>query len=320
VTEERRGLFLGAAAFGLWGLFPLYWPLLEPTEAGEILAQRIVWSLVLTGVLLAATRRTAALRAMWATPRVRYPMIAAGVVICLNWGTYIWGVNHGHVVETSLGYYINPLVTVLLGVVVLKERLRRAQWLALAVAGVAVVVLSVQVGHPPWISLILAFSFGTYGLVKKQVSVGPVEGLTYEGLVLAPVALGYIAWLTVTGQSTAWGQGPVHILLLAGTGVITAAPLLCFAGSANRVSLTTLGMLQYIAPTIQLFLGVVVFSEPMGALRWVGFSLVWVALAIFTADSVAAYRRRPPTDRPSPEESPASRRGVTSLPPEEAAA
>jgi chloramphenicol-sensitive protein RarD len=280
VTEERRGLFLGAAAFGLWGLFPLYWPLLEPTEAGEILAQRIVWSLVLTGVLLAATRRAAALRAMWATPRVRYPMIAAGVVICMNWGTYIWGVNHGHVVETSLGYYINPLVTVLLGVVVLKERLRRAQWLALAVAGVAVVVLSVQVGHPPWISLILAFSFGTYGL----------------------------------------GHGPVHILLLAGTGVVTAAPLLCFAGSANRVSLTTLGMLQYIAPTIQLFLGVVVFSEPMGALRWIGFSLVWVALAIFTADSVAAYRRRPPTDRPSPEESHASRRGVTSLPPEEAAA
>jgi chloramphenicol-sensitive protein RarD len=320
VTEERRGLFLGATAFGLWGLFPLYWPLLEPTEAGEILAQRIIWSLVLTGVLLAGTRRTAALRAMWATPGVRYPMIAAGVVICLNWGTYIWGVNHGHVVETSLGYYINPLVTVLLGVVVLKERLRRAQWLALAVAGAAVVVLSAQVGHPPWISLILAFSFGTYGLVKKQVSVGPVEGLTYEGLVLAPVALGYVAWLSFTGQSTAWGDGPVHILLLVGTGVVTAAPLLCFAGSANRVSLTTLGMLQYIAPTIQLFLGVMVFSEPMGAVRWVGFSLVWVALAIFTADSVAAYRRRPPVDDPSPEESLRSRRRPTSFPPEEAAA
>jgi chloramphenicol-sensitive protein RarD len=272
---------------------------------------------VLTGVLLAATRRTAALRAMWATPRVRYPMIAAGVVICLNWGTYIWGVNHGHVVETSLGYYINPLVTVLLGVVVLKERLRRAQWVALAVAGAAVVVLSAQVGHPPWISLILAFSFGTYGLVKKQVSAGPVEGLTYEGLVLAPVALGYVGWLTFTGHSTAWGHGPVHVLLLAGTGVVTAAPLLCFAGSANRVSLTTLGMLQYIAPTIQLFLGVVVFGEPMGVLRWVGFSLVWVALAIFTADSVAAYRRRPSV---SPEEPRSSRRGVTSFPPEEATA
>jgi chloramphenicol-sensitive protein RarD len=314
VTDERRGILLGAGAFGLWGLFPLYWPLLEPTEAGEILAQRIVWSLVLTGALLVATRRTSALRAMWSTPRVRYPMIVAGVVICFNWGTYIWGVNNGHVVETSLGYYINPLVTVLLGVVVLKERLRRLQWAALAVAGAAVMVLSVQVGHPPWISLILALSFGTYGLVKKQVSVGPVEGLTYEGLVLAPVALGYVAWLTVTGRSTAWGYGPGHVALLVGTGVVTAAPLLCFAGSANRVSLTTLGMLQYIAPTLQLFLGVAVFHEPMGAVRWIGFSLVWVALTMFTVDSVAGYRRRPggrasarhPESVPSAEESVAS--------------
>jgi chloramphenicol-sensitive protein RarD len=299
VTEERRGLLLGAAAFGLWGLFPLYWPLLEPTSAGEILAQRIIWSLVVTGVLLLATRRTAALRAIWADPRVRYPMIVAGIVICFNWGTYIWGVNNGHVVETSLGYYINPLVTVLLGVVVLKEKLRPWQWFALGVASAAVVVLSIQVGHPPWIALILAFSFGTYGLVKKQVAVGPIEGLAYEGLVSAPVAVGYIAWLTFTGQDTAWSHGSVHILLLAGTGVVTAAPLLCFAGSANRIPLTTLGMLQYIAPTIQLFLGVFVFHEPMGAVRWIGFSLVWVALTIFTVDSTLAHRR---THRLSPAE------------------
>jgi chloramphenicol-sensitive protein RarD len=292
MTEERRGLLLGTAAFSMWGLFPLYWPLLEPTDAGEILAQRIVWSLVLTGVLLLVTRRTAALRTMWATPRIRYPMIVAGIVICFNWGTYIWGVNNGHVVETSLGYYINPLVTVLLGVVVLGERLRPWQWFALGLAIAAVLVLSVQVGHPPWISLILAFSFGTYGLVKKQVSAGPIEGLTYEGLVLMPVALGYIVWLSFTGHATAWDHGVVHVLLLASTGVITAAPLLCFAGSANRISLTNLGMLQYLAPTLQLFLGVFVFGEPMGALRWVGFSMVWVALLIFTVDSIAAHSRR----------------------------
>jgi chloramphenicol-sensitive protein RarD len=181
----------------------------------------------------------------------------------------------------------------LLGVVVLEERLSRWQWSALGIAGAAVVVLSAQVGHPPWIALILAFSFGTYGLVKKQVSVGPIEGLTYEGLVLAPVALGYVAWLAITGHSTGWSHGAVHIVLLVGTGAITAAPLLCFAGAANRISLTTLGMLQYIAPTIQLFVGVFVFSEPMGAVRWIGFSLVWVALAIFTVDSVVAHRRRP---------------------------
>jgi chloramphenicol-sensitive protein RarD len=292
MTEERRGLLLGTAAFSLWGLFPLYWPLLEPTKAGEILAQRIVWSLLLTGALLIAARRTKALRAMWATPRVRYLMVVAGVVICFNWGTYIWGVNNGHVIETSLGYYINPLVTVLLGVVVLKEQLRRWQWFALALAVLAVLVLSLQVGHPPWISLILAFSFGTYGLVKKQVSAGPIEGLTFEGLVLAPVAVGYLAWLTYTGHATAWSHGVGHVALLAGTGVITAAPLLCFAGAANRVSLTSLGLLQYIAPTIQLILGVVVFGEPMGPLRWIGFSLVWVALSIFTVDSLVSHRRR----------------------------
>ncbi len=291
MTEERRGLWLGTAAFGMWGLFPLYWPLLKPTSATEILAQRIVWSLLLTAGLLVTTRRTGALRAMWSNPRVRYPMMVAGVVICFNWGTYIWGVNHGHVVDTSLGYYINPLVTVLLGVVVLKERLRRWQWFALGLALVAVLVLSAQVGHPPWISLVLAFSFGTYGLVKKQVAVGPIEGLTFEGLVLAPVAVGYLVWLSVVGQATAWSHGVDHVALLSLTGVVTAAPLLCFAGAANRMSLTTLGLLQYIAPTIQLALGVALFDEPMGPVRWVGFSLVWVALTIFTVDSVAARRR-----------------------------
>jgi chloramphenicol-sensitive protein RarD len=311
VTEDRRGLLLGSTAFSLWGLFPLYWPLLEPTGAAEILAHRIVWSLLLTGALLLATRRTEALRRMWATPRVRYRMIAAGVVICFNWGTYIWGVNNGHVVDTSLGYYINPLVTVLLGVVVLGERLRRVQWFALAVALVAVLVLSIQVGHPPWISLVLAFSFGGYGLLKKQVAVGPIEGLAFEGLVAAPVALGYIIWLSYAGRATAWSDGIGHVGLLALTGVVTAVPLLCFAGAANRISLTTLGLLQYIAPTIQLALGLTFFGEPMGALRWIGFSLVWVALIIFTADSVAAMRRRaaaasiaadttPAPDRPLP--------------------
>ncbi len=304
MTEDRRGLLFGTVAFGLWGLFPLYWPLLEPTRATEILAHRIVWSLVLTGFLLFVRRRTDALRTMWATPPVRYRMIAAGVVICFNWGTYIWGVNNGHVVDTSLGYYINPLVTVLLGVAILRERLRRVQWFALGIALAAVLVLSVQVGHPPWISLILAFSFGTYGLLKKQVAVGPIEGLAFEGLVALPVALGYIVWLTLAGQATAWSDGVGHVGLLVLTGVVTAAPLLCFAGAANRISLTTLGLLQYIAPTLQLALGVTLFGEPMGALRWVGFSLVWVALIIFTVDSLVAMRRRNaqammrPNDRP----------------------
>jgi chloramphenicol-sensitive protein RarD len=276
----------------MWGLFPLFWPLLEPAGATEILAHRVFWSVVVTGGLLIIARRSRTLGAIWRRPRVRIAMTIAGVVICFNWGTYIWGVNNGHVVDTSLGYYINPLVTVLMGVFFLRERLRRVQWGALALAGAAVVVLSLHVGHPPWISLILAFSFGTYGLVKKQAGVGPIEGLTWEGLVLVPFALAYMLWLSSADRATAWNSGPGHLALLALTGVITAAPLLCFAGAANRISLTTLGLLQYLAPTIQLALGVMLFNEPMGPQRWIGFSMVWVALAIFTFESIA-HRRTP---------------------------
>ncbi len=290
--ENRRGLLMGTAAFGLWGLFPLYWPLLEPTAASEILAHRVVWSLVVSAVLLGLSGRMGALGTMWADRRVRWMLTGAGAVIAVNWFTYIWGVNNGHVVETSLGYYINPLVTVLLGVVVLGEHLRRWQWAALTLAVVAVLVLSAGLGRPPWISLVLAFSFGTYGLLKKQAAVGPVEGLTYEGLVLAPVAIGYLVWLSVVGQASAWSLGIDHVGLLMTTGLVTALPLLCFASAANRISLTSLGMLQYIAPTLQFLLGVVVFGEPMTVTRWVGFSLVWLALLIFTVESVISSSRR----------------------------
>jgi chloramphenicol-sensitive protein RarD len=213
-------------------------------------------------------------------------MTIAGIVICFNWGTYIWGVNNGHVVETSLGYYINPLVTVLMGVVFLKERLRPLQWTALGIACIAVLVLTVPVGRPPWIALILAFSFGTYGLVKKKAAVGPVEGLTWEGMVSAPFALVFIAWVTISGDSTAWSHGQAHSALVVLAGLVTAVPLLCFAGAANRISLTSLGLLQYLAPTIQLAIGVFWFDEPMGTVRWIGFSIVWLALAIFTVDSM----------------------------------
>lgn len=292
MTEDRRGFLLGVAAFGMWGIFPLYWPLLEPIGAAEILAHRIIWSLVLTGAMVVITRRARTLAAIWREPRRRYAMTAAGIFICFNWGTYIWGVNNGHVVDTSLGYYINPLVTVLMGVVFLKETLRRAQWAALAIAFLGVLVLSAQVGHPPWISLILAFSFGVYGLVKKQAGVGPIEGLTWESLVLVPFALGYLVVLSAQGQADAWSAGPGHLVLLVVTGVITAAPLLCFAGAANRISLTTLGLLQYLAPTIQLVLGLTFFDEVMTTTRWIGFSLVWVALVVFTVESLALARRR----------------------------
>jgi chloramphenicol-sensitive protein RarD len=283
---------LGAAAYTMWGLFPLYWPLLEPAGAVEILAHRVAWSMLTMVVLVVAVRRGSQMRALLADPRTRGILALAAVVIAVNWGAYIWGVNNGHVVETSLGYFINPLVTVLMGVLVLQERLRPLQWAALGLAAPAVVGLTLEYGRPPWVALVLAFSFGSYGLAKKKANAGAVESLTFETMVLAPVAVAYIVYLVATGSSHFGGYGAGHVALLVGTGIITAIPLICFGAAATRVSMTTLGLLQYLAPTIQFALGVVVFGEPMPALRWVGFALVWLALAIFTVESVNHRRRQ----------------------------
>jgi chloramphenicol-sensitive protein RarD len=292
MPESSRGFVLGAAAYTMWGLFPLYWPLLEPAGAVEILAHRVAWSMVTMVALVLLVRRGPQLRALLANPRTRGILTLAAVVIAVNWGTYIWGVNNGHVVETSLGYFINPLVTVLMGVVILDERLRRLQWAALGIAALAVVGLTLEYGRPPWVALVLAFSFGSYGLAKKKANAGAVESLTFETMVLAPVAVGYIAFLVATGASEFGPNGPGHVALLVGTGVITAIPLICFGAAATRVSMTTLGLLQYLAPTIQFALGVLVYDEPMPALRWVGFGLVWLALVIFTVESVNHRRRQ----------------------------
>jgi chloramphenicol-sensitive protein RarD len=270
----------------MWGLFPLYWPLLEPAGAIEILAHRICWSLLVMLVLVLAVRRTSQVRAVLRDPRTRTILAFAAVVITINWGTYIWGVNHKHVVETSLGYFINPLVTVLMGVFILGETLRRLQWVALGLATLAVIGLTVEYGRPPWVALVLAFSFGSYGLAKKKANTGAVESLTVETMVLSPVALGYIVWLSVTGSSNFANHGGGHALLLAGTGVVTAIPLICFGASATRVTMTTLGMLQYLAPTLQFALGVFLFGEPMPPLRLAGFGVVWLSLAIFTLEAV----------------------------------
>ena len=286
MSEQRRGFLLGVAAYLLWGLFPLYWPLLEPAAPLEILAHRIAWTLVVVVALLAVRHRFGRLRLVLDDPRKRFALLAASVLIAINWFTYIWGVNNGYVVETSLGYFINPLVTVLLGVVVLHERLRRLQWAALGIAFVAVGWLAVAYGRPPWIALVLAGSFGTYGLAKKQAGVGAVEGLTVETIVLVPLALVYLGRLHVGGDA-AFGQvGLGHALLLAGTGVVTAIPLLCFGAAATRIPLTTIGLLQYIAPVAQFALGVLLFREEMTTARWGGFMLVWIALVVFTAESL----------------------------------
>jgi chloramphenicol-sensitive protein RarD len=292
VSRSRQGFLFGIAAYLLWGGFPLYWPLLEPAGSVELLAHRIVWSVVTLGVLVLVLRRSRQFRALVGDRRVFLLLALAAAVITVNWGTYIYGVTNDRVVETSLGYFINPLVTVLMGVVLLGERLSRPQWLAIGVGGLACVVLTVDYGHPPWIALVLAFSFGTYGLAKKQAGAEAVESLTLETLLVAPLALCYLAWLVSHDRSTFGTEGTGHALLLMSAGLVTAVPLLCFGAAAIRVPMVTLGLLQYLAPILQFLLGVLWFHEDMSTGRWIGFALVWVALAIFTFESIRHRRRQ----------------------------
>lgn len=292
MTAVRRGTAYGAAAYLLWGLFPLYWPLLRPSTALEVLAHRILWSLAVVVVLLAVLRRLPAVVTVLRDRGRAWRLSLAAVVIAVNWTTYIYGVSSGQVVETSLGYFVNPIVTVLMGVLVLRETLRPGQWAALGLAAVAVVVLTVENGSPPWIALVLAFSFGTYGLLKKTARVGAVEGLGVETFVLLVPAAAYVAWLGATGASTFGTEGAGHAALLAASGVITAIPLLLFGAAASRVPLTTLGILQYLAPTLQFLIGVLLYDEPMPTVKLVGFVLVWIALALFTSEAYRHSRRQ----------------------------
>ena len=290
-NRGRDGFVLGFLAYAMWGIFPLYWPLLEPAGAIELLAHRVAWSALIMIVLAVALRRRQALLRILRTPRVLVLLLCASAVISVNWGVYIWSVTHEHVVESSLGYFINPLVTVLMGVMILGERLRPLQWTALGIAAAAVVGLTIAEGRAPYIALVLAFSFGTYGLLRKKADVGAVEGLTVETALLAPLATGYLVWLQASGDGQAFSEGPGHFALLVSAGLITAVPLLCFGGAATRVPLTTLGLLQYVAPTIQFLLGITVGGEPMSVSRWVGFAFIWAALVLFSVDTVRSRRQ-----------------------------
>ncbi|MFF4100961.1 EamA family transporter RarD [Streptomyces sp. NPDC001903] len=289
-NEQRTGLLYGFGAYGMWGLVPLFWPLLKPSGAIEILAHRMVWSLGVVGILLLAMRRWAWIRELLRRPRKLALTALAASVISVNWGLYIWAVNNGAVVEASLGYFINPLVTIAIGVLVLGERLRRAQWAAVGIGVAAVLVLAVGYGRPPWISLVLAFSFAAYGLIKKKLNMGGVESLAAETALLFLPALGYLLWLGAQGRSSFAAEGLGHASLLAATGLVTAIPLVCFGAAAIRVPLSTLGLLQYLAPVFQFGLGVVYFHEAMPPERWAGFSLVWAALALLTWDALRTAR------------------------------
>jgi chloramphenicol-sensitive protein RarD len=291
VNPSRRGLLFGLLAYVIWGFFPLYWKLLEPASPVEILAHRIVWSAVFVTLVLLAVRDWKFLPDLMRRPRTLAGIALAAVVISVNWGLYIYGVNSDHVVETSLGYFINPLVTVLLGVLVLRERLRIAQWVALGIGAAAVAVLTVDYGRLPWIALSLALSFGTYGLIKKRLGMPAAGGLFVESSILALPALGYLGWLA-SRHDLAFGQvSAAHTALLVLAGPVTAVPLLLFAGAANRIPLSTLGLLQYLTPVLQLGCGVLVYHEPMPPGRLAGFALVWAALVIFTWDGLRAARK-----------------------------
>ena len=279
--RQRRGIGYGLGAYGLWGAVPLFWPLVARAGSLELLAHRVVWSLVISA-LLAVVLLPRGWFGRLATARTLLMLGLAAAVVSVNWGVYIWAVNHGHVVETSLGYYINPILSILVGVLLLGERLATIQWVSVGLAALAVVVLTVEHGRLPWISLVLATSFATYGLLKKQINGGAVETLTVESALLTPVALGFLVYLQVQGASTFGTLGWAHSLLLAATGVVTAVPLLFFAAASTRLPLSTLGLLQYLAPTLQFALGVLYFGEQMSTWRWVGFGLVWLALMLMS--------------------------------------
>ncbi|WMD03510.1 MULTISPECIES: EamA family transporter RarD [unclassified Streptomyces] len=289
--ERHIGLLNGFAAYGMWGLVPLFWPLLKPAGAVEILAHRMVWSLVFVGAALLVLRRWAWAGELLRQPRKLALITVAAAVITVNWGLYIWAVNSGHVVEASLGYFINPLVTIAMGVLLLKERLRPVQWAAVGTGVVAVVVLTIGYGRPPWISLCLAFSFATYGLVKKKVGLGGIESLAAETAIQFLPALAFLVWLSARGGSTFTGEGAGHAALLASAGIVTALPLVCFGAAAIRVPLSTIGLLQYSTPVLQFLLGIFYFHEEMPPERWAGFALVWLALTLLTWDALRAARR-----------------------------
>jgi chloramphenicol-sensitive protein RarD len=290
MTEERRGYLYGLTAYLLWGFFPIYFKLLAPSSPVEILAHRVIWSVIFLSLVLLAARNWRFLGRLVRDPRLLGGITLAAVLIGANWGIYIYGVNSARVVETALGYFITPLFVVLLGVTVQHERLRRWQWIAVGIGALAVAVLTVDYGRLPYIALGLAASFGSYSLIKKRLALPPAEGLFVETAVLAGPALVYLGWLSATDRAHFGHVSVTHTVLMLASGVATAIPLLLFAAAANRVPLVGIGILQYVAPILQLACGVLLFHEPMPAARMVGFALVWAALIIFTVDGVRAAR------------------------------
>ena len=285
--HHRSGLLLGLSAYLLWGFLPLYFKAIDRVGAIEIVSHRIVWSLFFLGLLAAVWRKWSGIRAALTTPRVLMTLTLTAVLIGVNWLVYIYAVVSGHVLEGSLGYYLNPLVNVLLGVLLLKERLSRFQKIAVALAAVGVAILAAGAGSALWISLTLAGSFALYGYLRKVAPVDSLEGLSIETIVLLPLALGWILWVQQTGESGFLRDRTTDLLLIFG-GAVTAIPLLLFTAAARRLPYSTLGFLQYVAPSIQFLLAVLVFGEPLTTAHMICFALIWTALAIFIVEGLRA--------------------------------
>ena len=289
MSKNKFGLLFGVSAYSLWGIFPLYWPLLEPANPLEIVSHRAVWTLVFCFIVLAATKALKSTLATLKRPKVAVKLFLSSLLVSINWLVYIWATNNEHVVEASLGYYINPLIIIGFGVIFLKEKMRGLQWAAVTIASIGVLVLTLDYGRLPWIALTLAVSWGSYGLVKKQLGLGALEGLAIETFISSFFYLAYLIYVGNQGTGQ-FGQGWGLTLLLMSAGAITAIPLLLFNGSTNRLPFTTIGLLQYITPTLQFSIGVWVLNEDMPTARWAGFLIIWVALVALTLDLVKSSR------------------------------
>jgi len=289
LSKNKLGLLFGVSAYSLWGAFPLYWPLLEPASPLEIVSHRAVWTLVFCFIVLAATKALKSTLVTLKRPTVAVKLFLSSLLISINWLVYIWATNNEHVVEASLGYYINPLIIIGFGVIFLKEKMRSLQWAADSIATLGVLVLTFDYGRLPWIALALAVSWGSYGLIKKQLGLGALEGLAIETFISSFFYLAYLVYIGNQGTGQ-FGQSWGLTVLLISAGAVTAIPLLLFNGSTNRLPFTTIGLLQYITPTLQFSIGVWVLNEDMPTARWIGFLIIWAALVTLAIDLIKSSR------------------------------
>lgn len=290
-SQARAGATAATLCYFLWGLVPLYWKLLAEVNPVELIAHRHVWSLALLLVLMGVQRRLGEIATALRSPRSVAVNTLSALLLTANWLVYVWGVNTGHVIETSLGYFLVPLVNVATGRLVLHEQLRRLQWVAIALAAAGVALLFAQLGRPPWIALVLAGTWGAYSLMRKQSKLGSMAGLTVETTLLAPLAIAFLTWRHFEGEAALGRVDPGIQALVVSSGVITAIPLLLFGYGARRIRLSTLGLLQYLAPSVQLVLGIWVFHEDFSRGQFTSFAFIWAGLALYTADNLLAQRR-----------------------------